>query len=515
MESETPKDEYNQILKENLKLKAELSLIKGKQKARSTIGKLASKVTTNIFVGRGLKSSVLRLFDEIPEGKVSKVTLADVSSHVVWRLTRVGIFTLLLGLIPLCILSIQTYILNSQNTLLKEQNERLDQQINLEEGSRRSSLIFLMSNIMDKMGEELKAPSNKSNILSDALIGRIVSLSQALRPYRYLENDQLISKPLSPERGQLLISLTNSALHESTYEKIFEKADFSYADLENANFDGNYMNGIELSFANLESATFRDAVLEYANLEGANLKKVEFAETYMNGIKLNDADLQNSHLHNVKMRNANLKKADFRYAELSGDFRYAAVDSIQLDGIKIGVLDLEGIEIRNHQVMKLVDTTDVASIFNLPEASKEYLNENFKWKEKAIQKEDMSISSSFVLSRKKASNLSTMENCLKIVLEVINSSDHIQQLEQELSETKESISFLPEANPFGDDNLDLMVDSLYRFRMITASENTPLSIGWVEFDPSKKTLREVNLGDTTLLNFNKSLLRNFPLECSN
>ncbi len=515
MESETPKEEYKQILKENLKLKAELNLLKGKQKTRSALGRLASKVTTNIFVGKGLKHSVLRLFDEIPEGKVTKVTLADVSSHVVWRLTRVGIFTLLLALIPLCILSIQTYILNSQNNLLKEQNKRLDQSINLEEGSRRSSLIFLMSNIMDKMGEELKAPNNKKNTLSDALIGRIVSLSQALRPYRYLENDQLIKQPLSPERGQLLISLTNSALHESTYEQIFEKADFSYADLKHANFDGNYMNSIELSFANLEGATFRNSILEYANLEGANLQEVEFAETYMNGIKLNAAKLQKSHLHNVKMRNANLKKADFRNAEISGDFRYSIIDSIRLDGIKIGVLDLEGIEIRNQQVMELVDTNDVASIFTLPVASREYLNENFKWQEKAIQKEDMSISSSYTLVRKKASNLFTMESCLKRVLEIIKSSNHIQQLEEELKETKESIAFLPEANPFGDDNLDLTADSVYLFRMITAAENTPLAIGWIEFDPFKKTLKEFSLGDTSVLSFNKSLLRDFPLECKN
>ena len=515
MESETPKDDYSRILKENLKLKAELNLLKGKRKARTAIGKVASKVTTNIFVGKGLKRSFLQLFEEIPEGNVSKVTLADVSSHLIWRLTRVGVFTLFLGLIPLCILGIQTYILHSQNKLLQYQNSRLDQEINLEEGNRRSSLIFLMSNIMDKIGEELKDPNNRRKFLSDALIGRIVSLSQALRPYRYLENDQLIDQPLSPERGQLLISLTNSGLHPSTYEKIFEKADFSYADLQNANFDGNYMQGIELSYANLQGATFKNSILEYAKLEGAKLVRVDFEETYMNGIQLNNANLQNSHLHNVKMRNANLKKTDFRNAEISGDFGYSVIDSIRLDGIKIGVLDLEGIEIRNPQVMALVDTTDVASIFNLPLASREYLNENFKWQKQAVQKEDMSISSHFVLIRKTVSTLSIMDGCLKRVLEVIKSSKKIQEMEKDLMQKKENISFLPEANPFGNDNLDLMVDSVYLFRMIVGGEHTPLALGWLEFDPFKNTLKEFSLGDTTDLDFKKSLLRTFPLECSN
>ena len=515
MESNQSKEEYHEIIKENLKLKAEVQLLRGQEKAGNFFSKVASKITTNVFVGKGLKRSVLRLFEELPDGKVSKVTLADVSTHLVWRLTRVGIFTLMLGLIPLCLLSIQTYILNTQNKLLADQNERLDQQINLEEGSRRSSLIFLMSNIMDKMGEELKAPDNPNNILSDALIGRIVSLSQALRPYRYLENDRLIDQPLSPERGQLLISLTNSNLHASTYEKLFQKADFSYADLKHANFDDYYIKGIELSFANLQDASFRNSVLEYSNLTKANLQGARFEETYMNGIKLNDANLQNSYLTNVKMTHATLKNTDFRNSEVSGDFRYSIFDGIQLDDIKMGFLDIEGVEIRDPKLMELVDTNDVASIYSLSEASKEYLNENFQWKKHAIQKEDMSVSSHYVLMRKKASTLSTMDNCLKKVVEIIKSANKIQEKEKELREKKEKIAFLPEANPFGDDNLGLTVDSVFLFRMIEEAVNTPLAIGWIEFDPVKATLKEFNLEDTSYLTFDKSLLNTFPLECSN
>lgn len=513
MESNHSKDEYQQIIKENLKLKAELQLLKGKKKAGSFFSKIASKITTNVFVGKGLKRSVLRLFEELPDGKVSRVTLADVSAHLVWRLTRVGIFTLMLGLIPLFLLSIQTYILNTQNKLLAVQNERLDQQINLEEGSRRSSLIFLMSNIMDKMAEELKINTDSS--LSDALIGRIVSLSQALRPYRYLENDVLINQPLSPERGQLLISLINSHLHESTYKKLFARADFSYADLKNAKFDEEYMEGIELSYANLQGASFRNTDLEYANLIGANLRDAKFEETYMNGINFSNANLQNSLIANVKMTYATLKNTDFRYSEVSGDFRYSLFDGIRLDSIKMGFLDIEGVEIRDPALMQFIDTNDVASIYTLPKASREYLNENFKWKKHAIQKEDMSISSHYVLMRKKASTLSVMDDCLKKVVEIIKSASKIQQRERELVKKKEKIVFIPEANPFGDDNLNISADSVYLFRMIAEAVNTPLAIGWIVFNPKAQTLREFNLGDTTNLTFNKSLLNSFPLECSN
>ena len=514
MDNQTSKDDYDELLRENLKLKAEIQLLKGKHQTQSFIGRMVRRVTTNVFVGKGLKRSVLRLFEEIPEGKVTKVTLADVSSHVVWRLTRVGLFTLLLGIIPLMILGIQTYILNSQNDLLKEQNRRLDQQINLEEGSRRSSLIFLMSNIMDKMGEELKNPKNRNNKLSDALIGRIVSLSQALRPYRYFEDDHLIDHPLSPERGQLLISLINSELHETTYEKIFDRADFSYADLKNATFDGNYMQGIELAYADLSYASFKNTDLEYANLEGANLSYSEFDETYMNGIELSDANLQYSHLHNVKMTYATLYNANFTKAELSGDFRNSIIDGIDLDSVRIGFLDLEGIEIRTPEIMRFVDTNDVASIFELPEASRQYLNENFVWKEHYIQKDDMSKSSLFILTRKKASNLSVMDDCLKKIVEIIKSSDEIQQMDRAIMRKKDHLNFLVEANPFGDDNLGVRKDSLYLYRMTTDESNPLSTLAWISYNPANQQLLKFTLDDTVRLHYNRRLLKEFPENCN-
>ena len=510
MESNTSKDKHKHILQENLKLKAELQLLKGKKVVGNAVGKWASRQTTNFLMGKGLKKSVLRLFEELPQGKVSKGTLADVSSHLIWRITRIGIFALCIGIVPLFILGIQTYILNSQNNLLHYQNKRLDQQINLEEGSRRSSLIFLMSNIMDKIGEELKVPKNKKRILSDELIGRIVSLSQALRPYRYLENDELIGQPLSPERGQLLFSLSNSLLYEETYAKLFEKADFSYSDLKNANFNDAFLEGAKLEYANLKNANFKDADLEYANLLGANMAGATFEESYMTGIKLTNANLRGSSFTNVKMTDAVLTNADFTNAYISGDFRRSIIDGIDLDGVTIGFLDLEGVEIHDSKMLSYVDTTDVASIFEV--TGKTYLNENFRWKKRLIQ-DGEKMDSFYFLARKKISTLSTMENCRKKVLEIIKSAKRIKQIERQIKEKKEHPVFLVEANPFGDENLGVPIDSVYLYRM-TTEEASPLSaIAWVEFDPINKTIKEMTFKDTFSLSFNRSLLKSFPLDC--
>ena len=203
------KDRLQRLELENLRLKAELEAEKAVQKTGTVVRKLVAGTTTRLMVGKGLKSSFRKLLDELPGGKVSKDTLAEIMAQTIWRITRIGTFALLMGVAPLLILIVQTWILSHQNNkldtqngLLGRQNQRLDQQINLEEGNRRSSLVFFMSNIMDKLDFELRNSPNRT--LSDPLFGRIVSLSQSMRPYRYLENDSLTPRQLSPERGQLL-----------------------------------------------------------------------------------------------------------------------------------------------------------------------------------------------------------------------------------------------------------------------------------------------------------------------
>ena len=256
MEDQDSKDQLEELLKENLLLRTELNFYKSKKSGKGLFRNWIGRTSSNLLVGKGLKRSVRQLYNEIPEKNVTRDSLAEFTSQIILRITRIGFFAILTFAIPLLLLSIQTYILNNQNKLLQYQNTRLDQQINLEEGNRRSSLVFLMSNLMDKIGEEVKRPSNKGQ-LSEALISRIISLSQAFRPYRYLENDKLIDQPLSPERGQLLLSLLNSNLQEEVYQKIYAKANFSYADLAEANLVNAYLVGCLL----YTSPSPRDATL--------------------------------------------------------------------------------------------------------------------------------------------------------------------------------------------------------------------------------------------------------------
>ena len=96
------------------RLREENEFLRKRKKIKKTCSSWLGNHSTNIFAGRNLKKSLVRLYTELP-GQPSKETLADVSSHLIWRLTRVGAITLMIATVPLLIMVMQTVILNIQN----------------------------------------------------------------------------------------------------------------------------------------------------------------------------------------------------------------------------------------------------------------------------------------------------------------------------------------------------------------------------------------------------------------
>lgn len=238
---------------------------KAQHKSRQTWLQRLSSLASWFFVGPTLKKSVTNLVEEYrdPDQPVSDGAVIDVGTNLLERFTRVGCFALVVAVIPIVLLGVQSTLLYYQNIKIDHQNVRLDQQTQLQEADRRSSLVFLLSNTLEAINTELKEDYGKDSIrnLSPQLIGQIIALSRSFRPYRFLENDTLIAQPLSPERGQLLVSLVESQLDAVTYENVFSKAIFDRSDLRGAN-----LSGADLSLANLIGA---DLIL--ANLRGAKV----------------------------------------------------------------------------------------------------------------------------------------------------------------------------------------------------------------------------------------------------
>lgn len=198
-----------------------------------------------------------------------------------------------------------------QNHLLITQNRQLEIETQLSESNRRSSLVFLMSNILDKVDQEIKdnkmyQDSLKKNPktkfkLSSQLEGRIIALSKALRPYLFLEGKELNPSPYSPERGQLLTALVESKVEmQNIIERgCFEDADLSHLDITGANLINIQLIAANLQFANLPKLNLKGADLtgtnlEFANLRGANLKEVFFSLTKFASTDLRGANLKNA-----------------------------------------------------------------------------------------------------------------------------------------------------------------------------------------------------------------------------
>ena len=275
------------------------------------------KLGREAIIGNDLISATQNFLNELPKPTNEKT--ANFIGHLVYRFTRLGFIGLLVALIPITLLYQQNRLLSKQNEKIDKQNIRLDQQTYLQEAERRSSLVFLFSNIMDAVDKELKEDYKKDKIrnLSPQLIGRITGLSTRLKPYRYLDGDILTTKPLSPERGQLLVSLLGSQLDEKTMGEIYRKSDFSYADLEGRDFSNMQLSNINLRDANLRNAYLRGVDLTNADLSQADLKNADLRQADLRDTGLSQADLKNADLRQADLRGTDLRQANLRNANLN------------------------------------------------------------------------------------------------------------------------------------------------------------------------------------------------------
>lgn len=213
-----------------------------------------------------------------------------------------------------------------QNLKIEDQNDKIEIQNNLLESERRGDNIILLSNLMNKIDTEIQNQNTDSetNNLSSQTIGRIISLSQHLKPYRYFENDSLRTKPLSPERGQLLVYLNLLNLSKNTFDQILKHADFNYSDLEEINLDTMY-----LSKARLSRSSFRGAVIGAFDFSNVSCYECDFSNThFLMGAR--------NRLYSDKFEIDKFSRAKFKYARLIG----SKFDNSDITGIDFSFSNL-------------------------------------------------------------------------------------------------------------------------------------------------------------------------------
>ncbi|GAA0717549.1 hypothetical protein GCM10009430_14610 [Aquimarina litoralis] len=307
-------ERIQQLEKENRILQGQLDQIKQRREKKKNVGFWLLKKSSVPLLGIRLKKSINNAINEYKEtNTVSVDTVSDVSSNIIWRVTRIGLFGVLITLIPSLILMFQTWLVINQNVLVGNQNALI-------EAERRSSLVFIMDNLLSDLSEELKYKGSSERNISPVLEARIASLTRAMKPYKYEEDGELIDEKISPEKGQLLFSLIRSNLADQSYREILDASDFSYTyfkdiflgrgvNLKYINLNHSNLSEVNLPAANLERAELVEANLERINLSDAILKRANFTESNLKYSELLSADLTNAKLYAADLTEADLTEA--------------------------------------------------------------------------------------------------------------------------------------------------------------------------------------------------------------
>jgi len=321
-----------------------------------------SRLGILFIVGPSLKSAINNILDQYENHTITKASLSELITAVIKRLTRVGLITFIIASFPTILLFQQNRLIQGQNSLLDRQNSLTTTQNHLSESERRSSLVFLMSSVLDRLDEELSL--NKDGNLSSGLKRRIIALSHGFRPYFTLEEGKLSSRLQSPERGHLFTTITMTGICNEDMKEILQTSDFSYAvvgaidlskqylyevnlmgaDLRKANFNGSNLEG-----ANLDKTLLNDAQFNYANLARASLVSCDaigtsFSDADLTRAILRKASLVYSSLSSAKLVDANLSNANLSHTNLwAADLTRARLDHLKLEGASFYGTNIEGV----------------------------------------------------------------------------------------------------------------------------------------------------------------------------
>ena len=405
--------------------------------------------------------------------------VAMVLARYSWVTTRKWIIGSLTALIAAMAALAGTAMLFQQNVLLEEQSRKIDSQIiladqsvQLAEAARNAGLVAEIINIAEELGATLEEKQAKKGggrntvpvldpetELTEGLISRILAASFATKPYRYLDfgyqstsNEQalvaalaerkdefpwiwerlpehlrfdprvqeprLISRPQSPEKGQLLSVLTSAGVREYVFlnnrgldlsfadargikllvvsfsHGVMRFADLSFATVRESDFAGSFLDNIKF-----RSAQFRD--VSFASIDGADAKPpftnslarfmtflsgADFYASYhyltdFSGVNALFANFDKSLLVKPKFGGAFLSGTSFRGAALiDPDFAGATIDLVDFDGAlvlgadfldKVAADSAYGFKREIYSLREITDTerTDLTGIRDLPEGT--------------------------------------------------------------------------------------------------------------------------------------------------
>lgn len=265
------------------------------------------------------------------------------------------------------------------NHLLSQQNSKIDVQNQLAEASRRASLIVELTSINERI-DSYRKENTDDVTLPKSLIGRIVALSKSLRPYQYISyqtddlssfgspfqgshqsdnsnNVNLVERALSPERGQLLLTLANANINNFN-DLIDGGVDFRYSDLRGVTLRSAKLIKADLQFADFRGANlfkmqFSGSDLEQARFDGASLLGVNFGTENSDTTRLSKSSFRGARLNSANFVGAALSDADFSNSLLFNARFSSEIISANFDG----AIYCQKTKTKDTECEKLIKTT--------------------------------------------------------------------------------------------------------------------------------------------------------------
>ncbi|WP_172299196.1 pentapeptide repeat-containing protein [Pseudoruegeria sp. HB172150] len=334
----------------------------------------------------------------------------------------------------------QTDTLTAQSTKIDTQIALADLSVQLAEAARNAELAASIVEITGELAREVSdasavylqdsvaAPEDNVALLDPekdidlGLVVRIVSASQAAKPYRYLDlgvreqdasamlwqaaerrseelpsfwsnvkdwhavsaKPELIDRPASPERGQLLMSMVAAGIHDferfnalqldlsfasargvrlflcSLQVAQLRFADLSYATIRETDFGGAYLENTRFRKAVIRETSFarvsEDALSPYFLVDGAafptSLAGADFSGAFLRAI-----DYQGAESMLAVFDQGALIDIDFKGAALSGStFRGAVLIGTSFDDAQLFKTDFDGAIVAGEDFLEIVAT---------------------------------------------------------------------------------------------------------------------------------------------------------------
>ncbi len=186
-----------------------------------------------------------------------------------------------------------------QTRVLIEQNEKINDQTYLIEAQRRATLQFEISEILNRLDEEL-TESNIERNLSPELKSRIIASTVAMKPYRSYENDTLLPA-YSYEKAQLFIALVQSQIDSTDLSEIFRSSDFTRMRLKDVKLGEQSpvvirIEDLDLSDSYISNVDFYNFDIDFLTMDRSSLESIRlmgsFTDIVVEESELNDVTFE-------------------------------------------------------------------------------------------------------------------------------------------------------------------------------------------------------------------------------